>query len=73
MCDALDKVIYRAMSTVEAAGLHTKYAPTILRVTSPKNEKSVICSVFSLRWQRALSPEGATAKAPTLEQWMQYC
>lgn len=73
MCDALDKVIYRAMSTVEAAGLHTKYAPTILRVTSPKNEESVICSAFSLRWQRALSPEGATAKAPTLEQWMQHC
>lgn len=73
MCDALDKVIYRAMSTVEAAGLHTKYAPTFLRITSPKNEENVICSVFSLRWQRALSPEGATAKAPTLEQWMQYC
>lgn len=73
MCDALDKIIYRAMSTVEAAGLNAPTSSTVLRVTSPKNTESVICSVFSPAWARALAPEGATAKAPTLEQWMQYC
>ena len=73
MCDALDKIVYRAMSTVEAAGLNAPTSSTVLRVTSPKNTESVICSVFSPAWARALAPEGATAKAPTLEQWMQYC
>lgn len=73
MCDALDKIVYRAMSTVEAAGLNVPTSSTVLRVTSPKNTESVICSVFSPAWARALAPEGATAKAPTLEQWMQYC
>jgi len=73
MCDALDKIVYRAMSTVETAGLNAPTSSTVLRVTSPKNTESVICSVFSPAWARALAPEGATAKAPTLEQWMQYC
>lgn len=73
MCDALDKIIYRAMSTVEAADLNVPTSSTVLRVTSAKNTESVICSVFSPAWARALAPEGATAKAPTLEQWMQYC
>ena len=73
MCDALDKIVYRAMSTVEAADLNVPTSSTVLRVTSPKNTESVICSVFSPAWARALAPEGATAKAPTLEQWMQYC
>lgn len=73
MCDALDKIVYRAMSTVETAGLNAPTSSTVLRVTSPKNMESVICSVFSPAWARALAPEGATAKAPTLEQWMQYC
>lgn len=73
MCDALDKIVYRAMSTVEAAGLNAPTSSTVLRVTSAKNTESVICSVFSPAWARALAPEGATAKAPTLEQWMQYC
>jgi hypothetical protein len=73
MCDALDKIVYRAMSTVEAVGLNAPTSSTVLRVTSPKNAESVICSVFSPAWARALAPEGATAKAPTLEQWMQYC
>jgi len=59
--------------TVEAAGLNAPTSSTVLRVTSPKNTESVICSVFSPAWARALAPEGATAKAPTLEQWMQYC
>lgn len=73
MCDALDKITYRAMSTVEAADLNMPTSSTVLRVTSPKNTERVICSVFSPAWARALAPEGATAKAPTLEQWMQYC
>lgn len=73
MCDALDKIIYRAMSVVKTAGLNVPTSSTVLRVTSAKNAESVICSVFSPAWARALAPEGATAKAPTLEQWMQYC
>ena len=73
MCDALDKIIYRAMNVVKAAGLNWPASPTVLRVTSAKNTESVICSMFSSEWIRVLAPEGATAKTPTLEQWMRYC
>lgn len=73
MCDALDKITYRAMSVVKVAGLNWPASPTVLRVTSPKNAESVICSVFSSAWNRVLKSEGEAAKTPTLEQWMRYC